>query len=105
LSTKAPQVGFESGLQFKPKIGAPRRPDSLQWKTWQVFPSRHGALQLTMEVKLMAIKLNGKTYEVSSLGFILVFLVLVAAFVLWMLGKGSFELALIAAIALAILIG
>lgn len=53
----------------------------------------------------MAIIVNGKTYSVGSLGFILALLVLVGAFVLWMMGKGDFELALIAALAVAYLIG
>jgi hypothetical protein len=53
----------------------------------------------------MAIVVNGKTYQSSGIGFILVLLVLVGAFVLWMMGKGAFELALIAALALAYLIG
>lgn len=53
----------------------------------------------------MAIAFNGKTYQLGSMGFILALLVLVGAFVLWMMGKGDFELALIAALALAWLIG
>lgn len=53
----------------------------------------------------MAIVFNGKTFQSSSLGFILVLLVLIGCFVLWMLGKGDFTLALIAALAVAWLIG
>lgn len=53
----------------------------------------------------MAVVVNGKTYQVSGIGFILPLLVIVACFVLWMLGKGDFELALIAALAVAYLIG
>lgn len=54
----------------------------------------------------MAITVNGKTYQVGSLGFILALLVLIGCFVLWMIGKGSsIELALIAALAVAYLIG
>jgi hypothetical protein len=53
----------------------------------------------------MAITISGKTYQLGSVGFILALLVLIATFVLWMLGKGDFELALIAALALAYLIG
>lgn len=53
----------------------------------------------------MAISFNGKTYQAGALGFLFAFLVLVAAFVLWMMGHGTFEIALIAALAVAILIG
>lgn len=53
----------------------------------------------------MAVTFNGKTYQLGSVGFILALLVLVACFVLWMLGKGDFTLALIAALALAYLVG
>lgn len=53
----------------------------------------------------MAVVVNGKTYQLGSVGFILALLVLVACFVLWMLGQGDFELALIAALAIAYLIG
>ena len=53
----------------------------------------------------MAVTFNGKTYAAGSVGFILALLVLVACFVLWMLGKGDFTLALIAALATAYLIG
>jgi hypothetical protein len=53
----------------------------------------------------MAIVVNGKTYQSSSVGFIIVLLVLIACFVLWLLGRGDFTLALIAALALAWLIG
>jgi len=53
----------------------------------------------------MGLQFNGKTYAVSSLGFIIALLVLIGCFVLWMTGKGDFELALIAALALAYLIG
>lgn len=48
---------------------------------------------------------NGKTYQLGSVGFILALLVLVGCFVLWLTGKGDFTLALIAALALAYLIG
>lgn len=53
----------------------------------------------------MAVIVNGKTYQLSSVGFILALLVVVGCFVLWMLGKGDFTLALIAALAVAYLIG
>jgi hypothetical protein len=53
----------------------------------------------------MAIVINGKTYQSSSLGFIIVLLVVIACFILWMLGRGDFTLALIAALAIAWLIG
>ena len=53
----------------------------------------------------MALIVNGKTYQLGSVGFVLALLVLVGCFVLWMMGKGDFELALIAALALAYLIG
>ena len=53
----------------------------------------------------MAITVNGKTYQLGSLGFILALLVLIGCFVLWMMGQGNFELALIAGLALAYLIG
>jgi hypothetical protein len=53
----------------------------------------------------MAITISGKTYQLGSVGFILALLVLVGCFVLWMMGKSDFELALIAALALACLIG
>lgn len=53
----------------------------------------------------MAISISGKTYQSGSVGFVLALLVLVSAFVLWMMGKGDFELALIAALAMAMLIG
>jgi hypothetical protein len=53
----------------------------------------------------MAVVINGKTFQSSSLGFILVLLVLVACFVLWLLGRGDFTLALIAGLAIAWLIG
>lgn len=53
----------------------------------------------------MAVIVSGKTYQLGSVGFILALLVLIGCFVLWMTGKGNFELALIAALALAYLIG
>lgn len=53
----------------------------------------------------MAITFNGKTYAAGSVGFTLALLVLVGCFVLWMLGKGDFTLALIAALALGYLVG
>lgn len=53
----------------------------------------------------MAITISGKTYQLGSVGFVLALLVLVGAFVLWMMGKGDFELALIAALALGYLLG
>lgn len=53
----------------------------------------------------MAVTFNGKTYAAGSVGFLLALLVLIGCFVLWMMGKGTFELALIAALALAYLIG
>jgi hypothetical protein len=53
----------------------------------------------------MAVTVNGKTYQLGSLGFILALLVLVGCFVLWLMGQGDFTLALIAALAVAILIG
>lgn len=53
----------------------------------------------------MALTFSGKTYQLSSVGFILALLVLIGCFVLWMLGQGDFTLALIAALALAYLIG
>lgn len=53
----------------------------------------------------MAISISGKTYQLGSVGFLLALLTLIACFILWMLGKGDFELALVAALALAMLIG
>lgn len=53
----------------------------------------------------MAVTYNGKSYALGGLGFILALLVLIACFVLWMLGKGDFTLALIAALAVAYLVG
>lgn len=53
----------------------------------------------------MAIVVSGKTYQLGSVGFLFALLTLIACFILWMLGKGDFELALIAALALAMLIG
>lgn len=53
----------------------------------------------------MAVTFNGKTYAAGSVGFILALLVLVSCLVLWLMGKGDFTLALIAALALAYLIG
>lgn len=53
----------------------------------------------------MGIEIKGKTYQASSVGWILALLVLVGCFVLYMMSKGDFELALIAALAVAILIG
>lgn len=53
----------------------------------------------------MAVIVNGKTYQLGSVGFILALLVLIGCFVLWLMGKGDFELALTAALALAYLIG
>lgn len=54
----------------------------------------------------MAIVVSGKTYQVSSLGFILALLVLILCVVFWALGKGaSVESAMIAALALAYIIG
>lgn len=53
----------------------------------------------------MAITVSGKTYQLGSVGFILALLVLIACFVFWLLGKGDIEMALIAALALACLIG
>jgi hypothetical protein len=53
----------------------------------------------------MAIIVNGKTYQSSSVGFIIVLLVLVSCLVLWLLGRADFTLALIAALAVAWLIG
>lgn len=53
----------------------------------------------------MAITISGRTYQLGSVGFLLALLVLIGCFVLWMMGKGDFELVLIAALALAYLIG
>jgi hypothetical protein len=55
----------------------------------------------------MAVTISGRTFQSTSLGFILVLLVLIACFVLWLVGKGNnnIELALIAALAVAYLIG
>lgn len=53
----------------------------------------------------MAVTVNGKTYELGSVGFIVALLVLVSCLVLWLLGRGDFTLALVAALAMAYLIG
>lgn len=54
----------------------------------------------------MAITVSGKTYQFGGIGFIIALLVLVGCFVLWLTGKGAdIEVALIAALALAYLIG
>lgn len=53
----------------------------------------------------MAVTVSGKTFQFGAVGFILALLVIVGCFVLWMMGQTNFELALIAALALAYLIG
>ena len=54
----------------------------------------------------MGITYSGKVYQSSSIGFILALLVLILCVVLWAIGKGTgLELALIAALALAYLVG
>lgn len=54
----------------------------------------------------MAIVVAGKTYAAGSLGFILALLVLILCVVFWAIGKGStIEMGMIAALALAYLIG
>lgn len=53
----------------------------------------------------MAVIVNGKTYQLGSVGFILALLVLISCLVLWLLGHGDFTLALVAALAMAYLIG
>lgn len=54
----------------------------------------------------MAIVVSGKTYQSSSLGFILALLVLILCVVFWAIGKGaSIELGMIAALALAYIVG
>lgn len=54
----------------------------------------------------MAITVAGKTYQLGSVGFILALLVLVACFVLYLIGKrDGIELLLLGMLALAYLIG